>query len=823
MANLFKSTSTKRLARRVPVLLVAVTWLTVVLTVCAGSVSSASSKQVTIIRDGAGIPHITADDFQALGYGEAWAFSQDNFCLLAQDFVTVNGEASKYFGPNALNILYPAGVSNTNLNSDVFWKSVAKSSLFKTAVKELHQPPPLGPLPQVLSLEEGFVSGYNAYLASGQLNDPTCKGKPWVRPIKLNDLFLRAYQLLMEASSEQFITYEFDATPPAASTSATASTAGISAPGAASLREAFGVGRTRDDAKISSNAIAIGSQDTAAGDGMLQANPHFPWEGPDRLWVAQLTVPGQYDVEGGVVAGIPLVLFGFNQHLAWTHTASTDFHFTFHQLTLVPGHPTSYLVDGKPQRMTKQTVVVDTGNNQKVRHTFYMTQWGPVIVATAAGLDWTTTTAYAMDASLKNDLFRAGNEYFSMGGQATSVQDLFSIQSEYLAIPYFNTVAADDTGQVYYGDVENTPNVPLSLIQSCIPSGLPQVIYNLTGIVTLDGSRSACAWETDPGTPVPGIFDAANMPHTIRTDYVDNSNDSYWLANPSAPFPAYSPIIGHIDTIQDLRTRLGNQMIAERIAGTDGLGPPKFTLGSLQAMWESNQSILAQLVLPSLVSACEATPSATASDGTVVDLTAACQALAGYNGTGNLDATGGWLFSEWAAFAPSETTTGPNGFWADAFNPADPLTTPSQLNTANPQILTALADAVENLQQNGIPLDASYEQVQHVTRNGTTIPIPGCSTCYGAIGAYDGTQAIYSGFSYGQVDYGNSLVMFTELTPQGPVSRGILTYSEATNPQSPWYDNMTQLYSEGQWVSLAYTPAQLTSQPGLTTTVLTIK
>jgi hypothetical protein len=34
---------------------------------------------------------------------------------------------------------------------------------------------------------------------------------------------------------------------------------------------------------------------------------------------------------------------------------------------------------------------------------------------------------------------------------------------------------------------------------------------------------------------------------------------------------------------------------------------------------------------------------------------------------------------------------------------------------------------------------------------------------------------------------------------------------------------MTQLYSEGQWVSLAYTPAQLTSQPGLTTTVLTIK
>lgn len=667
----------------------------------------------------------------------------------------------------------------------------------------------------MLAVYEGFVSGYNAYLSSGQLNDPTCKGKRWVQPINLNDMFLRAYQLLMEASSEQFMTYEMDAKPPRAS-KATAAISGISAPDAASLQDAFGVGETSDDAKIGSNAIAIGSQDTAARDGMLLANPHFPWEGPDRLWVAQLTVPGQYNVEGGTVAGIPLVLFGFNQDVAWSETASTDFHFTFYQLNLVAGHPTEYLVDGKVQQMTKQTVKAD-----RVTHTFYMTKWGPVFEAPADGLDWTTTTAYAMDDSMMNDLFRAGNEYFSMD-QATSVQDLFSVQSEYLAIPFFNTVAADDTGQVYYGDVENTPNVPLSLIQSCIPSGFPQEIYSLTGIVTLDGSRSACAWDTDPGTPIPGIFGAANMPYTIRTDYVDNSNDSYWLANPSARFPAYSPVIGNIGTIQDLRTRQGNQMIAERIAGTDGLGAPGFTLSTLEAMWESDQSMLAQLVLPSLVSACEATPSATASDGTVVDLTSACQALAAYNGTGNLDATGGWLFSEWANFAPSQTTTGTNGFWADSFNPAEPLTTPSELNTTNPQILDALADAVENLQQNDIPLDASFEQVQHVTRNGTTIPIPGCSTCYDAITAYDGTQAIYNGFSYGQVDYGNSLVMFTELTPQGPVSQGILTYSEATNPESPWYDNMTQLYSEEQLVPLAYTAVQLAGETGLTTTVLTV-
>ena len=79
-------------------------------------------------------------------------------------------------------------------------------------------------------------------------------------------------------------------------------------------------------------------------------------------------------------------------------------------------------------------------------------------------------------------------------------------------------------------------------------------------------------------------------------------------------------------------------MIAERVAGTDGLGPPKFTLPSLQAMWQGDGSYLAQLVLKPLVAACKATPTAKAGNGTTVDLRPACAALAGYNGTGKLDA-----------------------------------------------------------------------------------------------------------------------------------------------------------------------------------------
>jgi acyl-homoserine-lactone acylase len=502
-----------------------------------------------------------------------------------------------------------------------------------------------------------------------------------------------------------------------------------------------------------------------------------------------------------------LIGIGFNQHLAWTHTVSTSFRFTFYQLKLVPGDPTSYYLDGVPRKMGRVTVSVDTGHGV-ARHTFYTTRWGTVADVGQAGYHWTSTTAYAVADSMGNDAFRAANQYLQMG-KTSSVEDLLAVESQYLAIPTFNTIASDDTGHVLYGDVGNTPNVPQSLITACMPTGLAQLVFNVSGVITLDGSRSSCAWATDPGTPVPGIFNASNEPHTVRTDYVENSNDSYWLANPGAPFAAYSPIIGDIDVEQGLRTRLGNQMIAQRVAGTDGFGPPKFTLGSLQAMWESNQSLEAQLVLPSLVGACRATPTARSSSGVTVGLASACTALAGYDRTGNLDASGGWLFSEWSALAPA------NGFWSDSFDPVDPLTTPAHLNATDPAVLTALADAVLNLRSHHIALDATYGDVQHVTRNGARIPIPGCDTgCFNAIYAADGQGGPLDAAPYGEVYEGSSLVMTTELTPTGPVAQGILTYSEATDPTSPWYDNMTTLYSQKKWVSLPYTAEQLARDRG---------
>jgi acyl-homoserine-lactone acylase len=58
------------------------------------------------------------------------------------------------------------------------------------------------------------------------------------------------------------------------------------------------------------------------------------------------------------------------------------------------------------------------------------------------------------------------------------------------------------------------------------------------------------------------------------------------------------------------------------------------------------------------------------------------------------------------------------------------------------------------------------------------------------------------------------LVLTTELRERGPRARGILTYSQASDPTSPWYSNMTKLFSKKRWVDLRFTARQLARDTG---------
>ena len=192
----------------------------------------------------------------------------------------------------------------------------------------------------------------------------------------------------------------------------------------------------------------------------------------------------------------------------------------------------------------------------------------------------------------------------------------------------------------------------------------------------------------------------------------------------------------------------------------------------------------------------------TLTSGAIVNVSEACPILRNYDNTGNLDSTGAWLFAAYQRRAP-----GGAEFWADAFNPDNPIATPNQLNTANPGQLQALGGAVAELRNNSVPLGSGMRGVQVATRGNQRIPIHGCGNCFQNINSSNGS--VGANAPYGEVIQGSSMVLTTELRKKGPVVRGILTFSQATDPTSRWFANMTELFSEKKWVKLPFTPGQV--------------
>jgi acyl-homoserine-lactone acylase len=328
-------------------------------------------------------------------------------------------------------------------------------------------------------------------------------------------------------------------------------------------------------------------------------------------------------------------------------------------------------------------------------------------------------------------------------------------------------------------------------------------LYAASGLAVLNGSTSACALGSDRDAAVPGILGPSRLPVRFRTDYVTNSNDSHWLANPDQPLEGFVRIIGDERTPRSLRTRLGLIQVQERLAGTDGLPGTRFTAENLWQVMFSNRVHGGELLRDDLVALCEANPTATATNGATVSLTAACAALRGWNLRADLDSRGTHVFREFA---------GAGGIrFADPFVVSDPVNTPRRLAVGDPRVLTALADAVQKLA--GIPLDAPLGAVQSEPRGAARIPIHGSRHDEGAFNVI--TAAFAPGVGYPKILHGSSFVMAVELGRRGPSGRQILTYSQSTNPNSPYYADQTRLYSGKGWDTIKYTDAQLAADPNL--------
>lgn len=781
-----------------------------------------------------GVPHVRANNFAGLGYGVAQVFLRENFCLLADQVVTVNGERSKYHGADGTAVV--SFVPVPNRDSDFFYQSYLDDSALATAFSATSN--------EVRELVRGYVAGYNEFLAqapASSANRPACLDEPWVRPISERDYLRMLGDKAVLASGAAFARAIATAQPPQGQVASADTT----------IRQTLDPDVVRaqlnphPERGAASNAYAIGRQATSNGAGMLLGNPHWPWSGNNLFFQVHMTVPGQFDAFGAMNGDAPVPLIGFNKDVAWTHTVSPALRHSIYALQLVEGSPTRYRVDGAVRDMKARTITIAVkrpdGSIGSESRTLYTTHLGPVIqvdslVPGGVNLRWSASTAYTLrDANLNS--VRLLEQWLRIG-QATDVHEIEDALRQVAAIPYVHTIATDRAGNALYADIGATPNLPRSKLRpanegGCVSGATAQAVLALVNLPILDGSRSACDWDVEPGAPRTGLMPTERLPAVLRSDWVANSNQSAWFVHPQARIDDLEPILGTAVGPLSLRQRLAFQQIEQRLTASDGISStPGFdSLDELRQMLFGNRLLAAELTLGGkattalnrdLLELCQPAPGAATvpvqvPGGALVDIAPACRVLADWDGRSDIESTGAVLFREfWRRLRMPPGTP----LWLTPFDPADPVHTPRDLNTtpgvAADTLRLTLAQTVADLQAKGVAIDRPLGALQGVTRAGQRIALHGGDEFEGAFNKLtmrENNQTVPLGpQGYTDVFVGSSYIQAVTWIDGRVHAQGLLAYSQSADPRSAHHADQTrELYANKRFTTLPFSEEEITA------------
>ncbi|HSL57661.1 MAG TPA: penicillin acylase family protein [Acidimicrobiales bacterium] len=787
--------------------------------------------EATIRRTTDGVPHVRGATYGDVVFGQGWASHEDHACTLAEQVIRVRGERARWLGP---------GDDDEHIESDMAWRHLGIHELALADWAEATD--------DITETFEAFAAGWNARHDEVGADGVAgwCAGADWVQPVDPADVYAYSRAITLNASGVALLGLLGRAQPPATDSGTDAGDEdGADEDALAAMAPVV------EPALIGSNGWAIGSDRSEQGGGMLVANPHFPWEGNLRFWEVHLTSDDGIDVYGAQLLGLPGVGIGFTSGVAWTHTVSAGKRFTVYRLDLTEGDPTSYRYDGedRPLEATEVTIEVlqPDGTLAETTRTLWRSHHGPVL--DLPGVGWTADTVVAYrDANIDNDEFAA--QYRAMN-EARSLDDLIAAHATHTGVPLFNTVAVDADGRAWYADTSATPllsDEALAAWEAAKETDLVVGIAADNGLVLLDGSTSASEWQEVPGARDPGLVPFDAMPQVERRDYLFNANDSFWLPHAEAVLEGdFSPLHGEQRTGRSPRTRQNATVLGD--VGPDGPAGPdgRFSLDELAELALDNEGFTARALRGSLVDRCPAdglvdVPERLDGDDVVlpaatVDVSEACAVLAAWDGRHDLDSVGAVLWREVVAQLPRSEAFDAGAIWAEPFDPARPVATPSGLAPASADgtdlAMVWLARAVQLLDVAGVPADVPLGDLQQAPRrDGVRVPIHGGTEAEGVTNkvGWGGSDTMEDTPERGSrlapwsdltadgypINNGTSFVMAVDFGPDGPAARAILTYGNTGDRASPVFARQTERFSAQDWREVAFTEAAIAADPELT-------
>jgi acyl-homoserine-lactone acylase len=738
-------------------------------------------------RTSYGVAHVRSSTWGGIGFGQGYACAQDNAALILDQVAKVRGVRARCFG---------RGPDGVHVDSDIAYRVLGLHAAAATALAA--QPD------HIRELVEGYAAGVNAWMGSASappLPD-WCPPAAELLPIDARDIFAYLSDLTLAAGGRNFVPFIAGARPP-----------GPDGPAPAPPLRFKGAG-------YGSSGWAIGGASSATGNGMVMANPHFPWYGEVRLWECHLILPGELDVYGVSLVGSPGVQMGFNRHVAWAHTFSAGYRFTLYRYELAPGDPTSYRYGDATRQMEERATAVevlgDDGSIEREERSLWSTHHGPVLNMPIFG--WSDQWAFSFrDANVGNDRFLAKFVGMNRSRSLDELQEVFRREN---GIPWVNTLAAEASGRTWYVDASRTPNLgeqgEAAFRSRLAGDPLTKLLYD-NNVALLDGSDPTCEWSDEAGAPAPGLLPIASVPQIAREDWVTNSNESHWLTNPAEPLEGYSVLSGRERHGPNFRTRANLHAL-----GTPGTGPEgRLTKSDLAERVLSNRSVVAHGLCTQVVERCRAAEPPEIG-GRRVDVSRAADILDHWDRCYDLTSRGAALWRETMACFTDEELATPGTLFADSFGPVPPFAGPHRLAPAPAKgpdpIVLAVARAVLALESASVDIAAPLSEVQWVVRGLQRIPVHGGQELDGIVNVLEPEgklpttsleptpqppppvegRTARTGLREGgyATTYGTTLLLVVEMTPEGPEAEGFLSYGQSCDPQSLHFADQVPLYVE---------------------------
>lgn len=345
-------------------------------------------RNITIVRDSFGVPHIFAKTDPEVSYGLAWAYCEDDFASLQMVALPAKKAMGRAFGKNAVAADYAFDFFQCMEITEEKWKTLS---------------------PEFIELITGYVQGVNDYAASHPEEVIVKK----VFPITIKEYIASSVLALTKFNG-----------------------------GDQALQQIFNnqVKWLIDYDKMGSNGIAVHPSRTTEGVAYLAINAHQPNEGPEAFYEAHVQSEDGWNALGGLLAGGPCILHGVNEHYGWAHTVNLCDRIDIFQLEMHPKKKYHYKYDGKWEKLKiKKVSLRIKGIPIPISKKALSSKYGPTLINEQG--------AFSVRLGANQEI-RALDQWYQMnkGKQFSDFYNALNIQG----LSMFNIIYADRYDTIFY-------------------------------------------------------------------------------------------------------------------------------------------------------------------------------------------------------------------------------------------------------------------------------------------------------------------------------------------------------------------------------------